>query len=262
MKRIHDEKTALRLFELSDQYGLEFDWSTYNHNEDRHEKAYFSYISCSDFFFWGCADAVSVTKDNIDLLESSLQDALKASESDDTVDVGRHGGLLFCARYERLRPQGAYYKYLPDSLHEMFNAVGEDRSVDFGNPYPPSSSVLKPFVLPEYSSLKDPSKKPIGLDRMGEFIGCLKDLDIWYDEDIHAFLHQGRPAYMIDLSDDSSGWWRIVDEDVLAILKKYADIESAQHKRVIETLAKGTPMKDIPRVSIWDDIFRDLREIS
>lgn len=78
------------------------------------------FINCNDFFFWGCSDCEQL--DDWDLLEQSLNDA------------GDDGCLLYCARKRKMRPQGAFYKYLKPENHHWFDACGKKREINFGNP--------------------------------------------------------------------------------------------------------------------------------
>ena len=80
------------------------------------------YALCNDLFYWGSADGEQINKDDIKLLEVSINDS-----------KDYNGVLLYCARKRKMRPQGAYYKHLKEDK-ELFNACGEERKIDIGNP--------------------------------------------------------------------------------------------------------------------------------
>lgn len=80
-------------------------------------------INCNDLFYWACADAEIVTDKNIDVLEQSYKDSQD------------YGGILFCCRVRGMRPQGAYYKYIPKDEHKLFDACGPERPTGIGNPH-------------------------------------------------------------------------------------------------------------------------------
>lgn len=92
------------------------------------------FINCSDFFYWGTADAEPITDDNIGLLEETFREVqeLKGNKWD-----ADDAPLLFCARVREMRPQGAYYKHLDEDLHHLFNAVAPERDRDIFNPKEP-----------------------------------------------------------------------------------------------------------------------------
>ena len=82
-------------------------------------------IMCNDFFAWGCSDAEEVNGATIDALEQAMLDV-----GEYTID----GALLYCARMRKMRPQNAYYQYLPKELHPLFDACGPEREQSFINP--------------------------------------------------------------------------------------------------------------------------------
>jgi hypothetical protein len=84
------------------------------------------YINCNDVFFWGCADGEPITEDTLPILKQAVE------------EIGvSNGHILYCARMRKLRPQGAYYKYINKQDWDVFNACGEEREVGMGNPYKP-----------------------------------------------------------------------------------------------------------------------------
>lgn len=81
------------------------------------------FVNCNDLFWWGTADLEQVTEENIEILEQAYKDS------------EYHGGVLFCCRARKMRPQGAYYKYLKAHEKPLFDACGPERKVDIGNPH-------------------------------------------------------------------------------------------------------------------------------
>lgn len=80
-------------------------------------------IRCNDFFYWACSDLEEIeTGEDLDLLEKSCEDA------------PGFGAELYCARRRKQRPQGAYYKYLEERHHALFDACGPHREDGPGNP--------------------------------------------------------------------------------------------------------------------------------
>jgi hypothetical protein len=95
------------------------------------------YVNCSDVFFWGCADAEDLTEDNFQLFVDTYNEcieALKDSEKNEYAYLN-WAPVLFCARSRKMRPQGAFYENMPEELIPLFNECGEEREVNFGNPY-------------------------------------------------------------------------------------------------------------------------------
>lgn len=84
-------------------------------------------VNCNDVFFWGCADAEHVTRENVDELERAYADCRAASGHP------TYGAALFCARLRKERPQGAAYPKEP-KLWPLFDACGPERAVGLGNP--------------------------------------------------------------------------------------------------------------------------------
>jgi hypothetical protein len=74
------------------------------------------FVNCNDLFFWGCADAETVTEENIGVLEQAYK------------DCPDHGGLLFCCRVRGMRPQGAFYKCFNMEEKPLFDACGPERA--------------------------------------------------------------------------------------------------------------------------------------
>lgn len=81
------------------------------------------FVNCNDLFFWACSDCETLTAENIDLFEQSYK------------DDENHGALLFCCRVRKMRPQGAYYKYLDKDKWHLYDKCGEARETGFGNPH-------------------------------------------------------------------------------------------------------------------------------
>ena len=80
-------------------------------------------VICNDLFWWGSADAESITEESITELEQALKD------SDEI-----YGCLLYCCRMRKMRPQGAYYKHIDKEFRPLFNACGSERETGLGNP--------------------------------------------------------------------------------------------------------------------------------
>jgi hypothetical protein len=92
-------------------------------------------ITCSDEFFWGCADSEHLTAENIGAFEKACADAKAATKFGDI-----YGPMLFCARIKKERPQGAAYPRERD-LWPLFDACGPEREIGLGNPYPPGETM-------------------------------------------------------------------------------------------------------------------------
>lgn len=95
-------------------------------------------IMCSDIFYWGCADAEDVTEETLPLLEKAYEDceAIQGQEFAPGKYASNEyfGGLLYCARQRNMRPQGTYYKHLPEEIWLLFDACGPEREIDIANP--------------------------------------------------------------------------------------------------------------------------------
>lgn len=105
------------------------------------------FVERNDLFYWGCADGEELTADNLRVLKQSGDDLYAISQEvagDDEVSAAvERAGLmcavpaLFCARVRRMRPQGAYYSFVPERAWPLFDACGPEREVGVGNPYVP-----------------------------------------------------------------------------------------------------------------------------
>lgn len=84
-------------------------------------------INCNDLFFWGCADCEEIALDELASLKLAIDDAAAAG-------ADSCGDLLWVARKRAMRPQGAYYAHFPEGLAKLFDACGEYRKAEFGNP--------------------------------------------------------------------------------------------------------------------------------
>jgi len=94
------------------------------------------FVNVSDFFAWGVADGIKLP-DDCSEIEKAIIDC------NGNIEIGF---LLWAARHEGMRPQGAYYKYLPEETWELFNACGKYRKTGFGNPYDiPNAKVWESF---------------------------------------------------------------------------------------------------------------------
>lgn len=89
------------------------------------------FVNCNDFFWWASGDCERVLAENIAVLEEAFQDIDNAS---DEHIAATWAPLLFVARLRKMRPQGAYYKHIPEVLHVLFDACGPAREAGLGNP--------------------------------------------------------------------------------------------------------------------------------
>lgn len=79
-------------------------------------------VNCNDLFYWAYSDAETITQDNISVFETAFKDA---SEKDKLGAL--FADLLFCCRIREMRPQGACYDNIPNSLWTLFDACGPER---------------------------------------------------------------------------------------------------------------------------------------
>lgn len=86
-----------------------------------------SYVDCSDVFWWGSTDAQEFDENTC----ADLETCFAVCGNDYLV-----GTSLYCARVRKMRPQGAYYHYIPQQYWELFNACGPERELGLGNPFP------------------------------------------------------------------------------------------------------------------------------
>jgi len=94
------------------------------------------FINCSDIFFWACADDEELTPDNLEVFKQSYADTENLHESGKI-----YADILFCARMRKMRPQGAYYNFIPNELWPLFDACGPEREIDMGNPFKPGEKM-------------------------------------------------------------------------------------------------------------------------
>lgn len=88
------------------------------------------WVNCNDFFEWATADTEEVTAETFSEFAKAYEDAARAEA--DTMCV--YGGLLYCARQRKCRPQGAAYRNMPDAIRPLFDACGPARAKDILNP--------------------------------------------------------------------------------------------------------------------------------
>ncbi len=80
-------------------------------------------LICNDWFAWASADCVEITPENIDLLDSTMKEAVEV----DPLGGRMYGGGLFCCRVEKMLPQPPWFnadrlgKY--PKLAELIRAV-------------------------------------------------------------------------------------------------------------------------------------------
>lgn len=80
------------------------------------------FASCSDFFYWGTADAEEIKPEDIDALEQAFADVRAAG-----ADEGQYwGAVLYAARKRGMRPQRPARPQAP-ALAALFDACGPER---------------------------------------------------------------------------------------------------------------------------------------
>jgi hypothetical protein len=87
----------------------------------------------SDVFFWGCADCEELTEINFHLLEESIEEIVKNCGENSYVALSDLS-ILFACKARKMRPQGAYYKYISKEIIDLIDKCGPERTVDSGNP--------------------------------------------------------------------------------------------------------------------------------
>ena len=115
-----NEQHVINVLKAVERHDL-YDSIFWRFNEDKIQ----FFIICSDVFAWGCADLEELNKEDLPLLDQSMKDAGYVE-----------GSLLYCARRRKMRPQGACYKEIKESLWPLFDACGPVREVDSANPRP------------------------------------------------------------------------------------------------------------------------------
>jgi hypothetical protein len=83
-------------------------------------------VNANDLFYWGVADGVEIRDEDIPIFDQALIDC----EGNFAL-----AGDLYCARKEKMRPQGAVYSSIPKKFWGLFDACGPEREIDRGNPY-------------------------------------------------------------------------------------------------------------------------------
>jgi hypothetical protein len=86
------------------------------------------YINCNDLFAWACGDAEDIEPADLPELERAITDCKAADKC-----AGAYGPELFVCRKRQMRPQGAAYPKCK-ALWPLFDAAGQERDVDSGNP--------------------------------------------------------------------------------------------------------------------------------
>lgn len=111
----------------------------YNFDTDVSEDVPSQFIvsaDCSDFFEWGTADSEPITLDTLAELISAhnrVQQLLPETSRD---KIAAWTMRLYCAYIRKIRPQGAYFRFIPEELQADFRDIGEERTIDILNPYP------------------------------------------------------------------------------------------------------------------------------
>lgn len=85
---------------------------------------------CNDIFYWGTADAEPIRERDLELFRQSLKDL----EEIESYFAFVYGPILYCCRKREMRPQNAFYNTIPQEIHQLFDACGDEREADFGNP--------------------------------------------------------------------------------------------------------------------------------
>lgn len=98
---------------------------------------FYTSADCSDFFEWGTADSERITVENLPILHQASTEVNNLTANDEIGESRRKhfAGLLFASRVRNLRPQGAYYKRIPETLSNAFNDAGPERTVGLSNPH-------------------------------------------------------------------------------------------------------------------------------
>lgn len=84
-------------------------------------------VNCSDIFAWGGSDLEEIHPEDIPDLRQAKADCTAAGDAGDFAE-------LWCARKRKMRPQGAYYKYIEPPMRPLFDAAGPLREVNLLNP--------------------------------------------------------------------------------------------------------------------------------
>lgn len=93
------------------------------------------FFACDDMFAWGCSDLESIKIEDLPDIEKACREAEEAGDDD-----LEWGWLLWICRKRRMRPQGAVYSSIPESLWPLFNTAGPERVPGPGNPFPNDNS--------------------------------------------------------------------------------------------------------------------------
>jgi hypothetical protein len=116
-------------------------------DEDLYNALIFSYdeegnwqaaFVCNDFFYWGTADATVIPEQGgILALQMVLDDCKEIDQ-----ELGAfEAPLLFCARMNGMRPQGAYYASIAKAFWPLYDQCGPKREIGVGNPYFPGEKM-------------------------------------------------------------------------------------------------------------------------
>jgi hypothetical protein len=86
----------------------------------------FCYINMNDVFYWGCADSEQFNPEDIPAYKEAFEDckAIKAKWVT---------SILWAARKQNLRPQGAYLSGLEPAERALFQSL-PSREIDLANP--------------------------------------------------------------------------------------------------------------------------------
>lgn len=101
-------------------------------------------VLVNDVFWWGTGDVEEVPPTALNELVDAFAVVVDWSRGASAtelreVDVIAVADALYAARRRGLRPQGAYYSFVPRALRPTFDACGAPRDVDVTNPCEPGA---------------------------------------------------------------------------------------------------------------------------
>ena len=154
-----DPRTLTRVLEKAAEHHMNVWWR----HRDTHSRDLWIMVNCSDLFFWGTADCVTIPPPNVDDFFATCAETEALIDSYPAMRAAPdHTGLLFCARQRGAQPQGAYYEHLwdPDEMwFSLFDAVADPTPTGFGNPA--SAEVGKEAARKRQRGLEAKGKAPL-----------------------------------------------------------------------------------------------------
>lgn len=123
-----DEQFLFRVAEIMKTYNNQYGYPlvqnrpTSGQTVDQPPQLEFKVI-CNDLFYWGCADSVDLTKENLPILEECIQICSALNQTEFIYE-------LFCCRVRKMRPQNPWYDMtvLDDNFTRLFDACGPERT--------------------------------------------------------------------------------------------------------------------------------------